>query len=149
MNDDADDDEPLALEFDSEASGRTAVIADEGDSIWLYLTHPSQAEFVRDCWLFNKPSAPAEPDPERYEAQSLPPPAPAQLIEPAGVRPCPDEASFRVRWSADGHGVAVLVDGVVVGVAAMALEGGMSRYLRAAGPWGEPWDEARLNALFA
>jgi len=144
---DDDEDDDLTLEFDSEASGRSAVIADEGDSIWLYLTHPTRAEFERDCWLFNTPKAPDDPELERYEQQSVPPPAPARFINEGGVRPTPSEKSISVRWSADGNAVAVLVDGSPVGLASMSAECGMSRYLRESCPWGEPWDDARWVEL--
>jgi hypothetical protein len=145
---DHDEDDALLLEFDSEASGRTAVIADEGDSVWLYLTDSEQPEIERDCWLFNTPSAPAEPDPADYEARSAPPPAPAHFISAEGKRTLPEEGSFRVRWSADGHSVAVLLDGAPLGVATMTEERGLSRYLLEAGAWGRPWDEARFELLF-
>jgi hypothetical protein len=144
---DHDEDDELLLEFDSEASGRTAVIADEGDSVWLYLTHPTEPEIERDCWLFNLPTAAAEPDPEMYAAQSAPPPAPARFITPEGTQQMPDAARIRVHWSQDGHSVAVLLDGVAIGVASIELEHGYSRYLREAGPWGLPWDEAGVHVL--
>lgn len=145
---DHDEDDALLLEFDSEASGRTAVIADEGDSVWLYLTHPSDEEIERDCWLFNTPTAPAEPDPAVYEAQSAPPPAPAHLITDEGTRAVPQERSFRVRWSADGESAAVWLDETPIGLVTMSEERGISRYLREAAAWGRPWDEAVFAALF-
>ena len=144
---DHDEDDALLLEFDNEASGRTAVIADEGDSVWLYLTHPSEEEIEQDCWLFNLPTAPAEPDPAAYEAQSAPPPAPAQFITPEGTRALPQERSLRVRWSRDGHTVAAVLDGVTIGLASIREDHGVSRYLRQACPWGKPWDDARCSAL--
>jgi hypothetical protein len=39
-------------------SGRTAIIADEGDSVWLYLTDPSGEGVTTDCWLMNRIPAP-------------------------------------------------------------------------------------------
>ena len=59
----------------------------------------------------------------------------------------PDASSFRVFWSPDGNTVAVLLDGVAIGVASIELEHGYSRYLREAGPWGLPWDEAGVRVL--
>lgn len=145
---DHDDDESLLLEFDNEASGRTALVADEGDSVWLYLTHSAQSEIERDCWLFNTPGAPDEPDPAEYEAQSSPPPAPQHFITEQGKRAVPEERQFRVRWSADGNSVAVLLDGAPLGIATMTEERGISRYLKEPGAWGRPWDQARFVALF-
>jgi hypothetical protein len=145
---DHDEDDELVLEFDSEASGRTAVIADEGDSVWVYLTHPDDSSIERDCWLFNKPTAPTEPESDDYQAEGTPPPVPARFLVAEGPRPLPNERSFRVRWSKDGHAAAVLIDGVPIGVVSADQKRGMSRFLREACPWGRPWDQAELNVLF-
>lgn len=144
---DHDEDEELTLEFDSEASGRTAVIADEGDSVWVYLTRPDDAAIERDGWLFNKPSAPAEPEPDDYQAQGTPPPAPARFIVSDGTRALPEPRSFGVRWSSDGHTALVLLDGLAIASVSASEERGMSRYLREACGWGVPWDDVRLSAL--
>lgn len=141
-------DEELWLEFDCEASGRTAIIEDLGDSVWLFLTPPDESSIERDCWLFNKSSAPAEPEVERYRARSLPPPVPAALRHPEGTRDVPAEERFGARWSDDGDSVIISVDGGDVGMASAVQELGMSRYLLEACGWGEPWDDAVIKRLF-
>lgn len=145
---DHDEDDELVLEFDSEASGRTAVIADEGDSVWVYLTRPDDSAIERDCWLFNKPSAPAEPEPDDYQGEGTPPPAPARFLVAKGPEPMPDERSYGVRWSKDGHAAAVLINGVPIGVVAAHWTQGMSRFLCETCAWGRPWDQAELASLF-
>jgi hypothetical protein len=142
------DDEGLCLELDCEASGQSAIIEDMGDSVWLLLTLPGGSGIARDCWLFNKPSAAAEPDLERYEAESLPPPVPASLMHPDGVRDVPAEERWSARWSDDGHSVVVAVDGIDLGMASMSEEHGMSRYLEQECGWGRGWDDAALKRLF-
>lgn len=99
--------EPLLLSFRSEASRRTLIIADEGDSVWAYLTEAGTLRPVRDCWLLNTPTATDAPDLERYRAEGRPPPAPASQIDAAGVkmrRPqrvgaCVDRWMARSSWS--------------------------------------------------
>ena len=141
------DDESLWLEFDSEASGRSAIVEDMGDSVWLFLTPPGESGIERDCWLFNKPSAPAEPDLAKYESESLPPPAPASLVHAEGTREVPAEERWSARWSDDGNSVVVAVDGIDLGVASISEEHGMSRYLEQECGWGRPWDDAVLKRL--
>jgi hypothetical protein len=145
---DSGSDEVLWLELDCEASGRSAIIEDMGDSVWLFLTPPGGSGIDRDCWLFNKPSAAPEPDLEHYHGESLPPPVPASLRHAEAVRDVPAEERFSVRWSDDGEAVVIAVDGVDIGVAAMSEEHGMSRYLLAECGWGRPWDDAVLKRLF-
>jgi len=137
----------MRIEFDCEVSGRMAIISDEGDSVWLYLTTVDTLDIEEDCWLFNKPSAPAEPEVERYRSQSVPPPAPARFVLEGGMRDCPQEEAFSVRWSADGKAVMVALGGLDIGIAAAGAQAGISRHLKESGPWGRPWDEAAVAAL--
>jgi hypothetical protein len=135
------------LSFRSGVSGRAVIIADEGDSIWAYLTESGTIRPERDCWLFNKPTAANDPDLEQYRAASLPPPAPASVIDAAGVIDAPQAAHWSVRWSDDGTAAVVALDGVDIGVMAMAEPRGMSRHLREAGPWGRSWDAQFVERL--
>jgi hypothetical protein len=144
-----DDDDDLWLEFDCETSDRVAIIEDLGDSVWVFLTPPGESSIEQDCWLFNKPSAPLEPDVDSYRERSMPPPVPAQLIRAEGRREVPSEARFSARWSPDGHSVSIAIDGVEVAVASASLERGMSRYLTEECGWGSPWDDALLKRLFS
>ncbi len=143
-----DDDDALRLESDHEASGRTAIVSDEGDSVWLYLTAPDGAELSRDCWLFNKPSAPAEPKVDQYGEQSLPPPAPASLIRPEGVGACPPEEAFDIVWSADGESVLVRLRGAALGMICAGYERGFSCHLQAECGWGQPFDDELMQRTF-
>jgi hypothetical protein len=131
----------LLLKYTCTASGRTAVVSEDEDSVWLYLTAPGSGRRERDCWLFNKPSAPPDPDMSTYRAQSAPPPAPASEILPGGVQEpaAPERWSFT--WSARGDAVVVSVDGLPIGFSSMKQRRGLLRYLAQSGPWGETWDE--------
>ena len=140
-------DHKLWLEFDCETSGRTAIVEDLGDSVWVFLTAPDGSTIERDCWLFNKKSAAPEPDLERYRSQSIPPPAPASLIHGAGRRDVPAEEHWSARWSQNGDSVVIAVDGIDLGLASTGAESGMSRYLVEECGWGQPWDDALLRRL--
>ena len=132
--------EPLFLTSRSAASNRAAIVAEDGDSVWLYLTGPGSTRPERDCWLLNTPSAASEPDPERYRSEGLPPPAPAEIIDPKGVQKAPEPKRWNFLWSPNGDAVAVAVDDIVIGVVAVAEARGFSRHLLRSGPWGNAWD---------
>ena len=72
------------LTQEHERSGRTAIVADEGDSVWLYLTEPHAATIAADCWLFNRIAAPSAEvlhvRLDDYRARALPLPAPADTV---------------------------------------------------------------------
>jgi hypothetical protein len=140
-------DDGLWVSEDHPTSGRTAVVEDAGDSVWLYLTEPGGARIVADCWLFNR--VPAPDDVDAAAGTDAPPPAVAAVVGEGAHRPVPlDPAQVRFRWSADGESVAALVDGEPVGCIVAGRERGSSRHLRVAGPWGEPLDPALYQATF-
>jgi hypothetical protein len=137
----------LPLSFRSTVSGRHAIVSDEGDSIWLYLTSPGSTRPERDCWLLNKPSAAAEPHLPDYKTAGLPPPAPASIIDEAGVRELPSADRWSARWSSDGETVAIAVDGVEIGLATITEPRGIALYLTKTSPWGRPWDATLVARL--
>jgi hypothetical protein len=124
-----------------------ALIADEGESTWLYLTAPGTQRIERDCWLFNTPTSPSSPDLALYAAQRRPPPAPRTLIDPGGVRATPSAERWSVRWSADGEAVAVAVDGEPIGFVRASDHRGFARFLREASAWGNPWDNDAASCI--
>jgi hypothetical protein len=139
--------DPLFLSAWSAESDRTAVVAEEEGSVWLYLTEPGGDQPAHDCWLFNTPDAPDEPDLQRYEQARVPPPAPRRMIEPEGVREIPTEGSWEFVWSDDGETVAVSHDDEILGIITAESERGFSRYLRDSGAWGNAWDDELLGEL--
>jgi hypothetical protein len=130
----------------SSSSRRTAIVCEEEDSVWLYLTAPDSETPERDCWLLNKPSASPNPDMEAYRARSAPPPAPARFISPEGVRELPPRDRWTFRWSEAGDAVLVAVDGRPIGFVGLAYPRGISRYVVRDTPWGSTWNEEAVIA---
>ena len=136
-------------------SGRTAIIADEGDSVWLYLTEASGDGVMADCWLMNRIPAPryaelAENEgAERYRDEGLPPPAIAEVVADGAFRPTPLEAArCRFTWAANGESVAAYYGTELLGFIARGEPRGFSRFLKVASPWGEPMDLERYSEIF-
>jgi hypothetical protein len=134
---------------------RTAIIADEGDSVWLYLTDAGGEGVTADCWLMNRIPAPryaelAENEgAERYRDEGLPPPAIAEVVAEGAFRPGPLEAArCRFTWAANGESVAAYYETELLGFIARGEPRGFSRFLRVASPWGEPLDWTRFAEVF-
>lgn len=135
-------------------SRRTAIIADEGDSAWLYLTESDTEAISADCWLFNRVAVPSlailEGQFPAYRLQALPPPAPADVIAADSVRDGDLRAiDLQVRWSRDGHGVAAWESGQLIAFISPDSRHGFSRYLLLEGPWGAPLDLQRYERWFS
>ena len=146
---------PLRLSERHPTSRRTAIIADEGDSVWLYLTEAGGEAVTADCWLVNRVPAPryaelAEKEgAERYRDEGLPPPAIAEVVAEGAFHPGPLEATrCRFAWSSSGHSVAAYYQTELLGFIARGEPRGFSRFLRVASPWGEPLDLERFVEVF-
>ena len=139
--------EPLFLVFTSEGSHRSAVIAEEIGSVWLYLTRPNERAPERDCWLLNT-DAEAH-DREFYRQRNSPPPAPADRVLGAGTTPVPAAERWSVRWSGDGHSVAALLDGKAIGLIVSEHQRGHARYIAEdAVSWALPWSDHTYSEAF-
>ena len=139
--------DPLFVAFESDVSHRTAVIAEETGSIWLYLSKPDERAPERDCWLLNTDAEIR--DREFYRQHQSPPPAPPTRVLDGGTAPLPGVERWSVRWSSDGHSVAALLDGQAIGFIVAGHERGHARYISGgAPPWALPWSEHAYNDTF-
>jgi len=136
-------------------SRRTAIIADEGDSVWLYLTDAGGEAVTADCWLMNRIPAPRYAElaeiegAERYRDEGLPPPAIAEVVAEGAFRAAPLEAALcRFTWAANGESVAAYYETQLLGFIVRGEPRGFSRFLRVPSPWGEPLDLERFVAVF-
>ena len=129
------------------ASRRSGILADEGASVWLYLTEPDGQQIAADCWIFNTISAPDNL--EAFGESNGPPPATSRFVIAGGQAPFPAPDEVRFKWAEDGESVAVHVRGMLAGFIARGDRRGYSRYLALPGPFGNPIDESLHAALFA
>ena len=131
----------------SEESGRTAVVREEVDSVWLYLSRPDEARPEVACWVLNTIDAPQAPDFAHYRSQSAPPPLPASQL--ADVLPDPDQGRWSLRWSPDGHAVSALLNERPIAFVIGGRPRGHARYVKSgADPWALPWDENIFVTVF-
>jgi hypothetical protein len=100
-------------------SRRWAVIEDDGEVVWLYLSAPGAHEIVAACFLY------------RHADQ------PALYL---------DDVHFR--WSSDGESVAVHFEGVLVGFIVNGEQRGFSRLLTTVGALGAPLDVSLFERTF-
>jgi len=137
---------PLLVSEQNPLSRRCAVLADEGTSIWLYLTEPNDERPVADCWLLN--TVPAPIDLSSYRAVKGAPPATRQYAGANSEAQAPEANAVRFQWSVDGESVAALVSSELLGFIAAGRKRGFSKHLLAEGPFGLPLDEQLYTRLF-
>jgi hypothetical protein len=124
---------------------RTALVADEGASVWLYLTEADSLRPIADCWLFNTVPTPTNLQNVKPDG---PPPATGQFAVPnaqLGV-PAPEQVHFQ--WSLDGQSVAAYVQDELLGFIIAGQKSGFSKHLHTTGPFGSQLDNAQFKNFF-
>ena len=139
-------DDNLFLEDEHPASGRLAVLEDDGKSAWLYLTEPGTRKPAADAWVYNRIPAPPMEAIKSYRGG--PPPAAQGYASESAL--CEDAVAYEWSfiWSSDGEAVAVVKDGQPVAFIVLGEKGGYSRELVKEGPWGHPWSEKLFRQKF-
>ncbi|MGL6476421.1 hypothetical protein [Aeromonas hydrophila] len=136
---------PLFLSERHPVSHKAAILADEGTSVWLYMTDSGSDYPVADCWLLN-----TVPSPEHlngYRGDSAPP-AILKFVVPGSEGDAPLESDIELRWAPDGHSVALLVKGTPLGFIAQGNKHGYSKNLVTASPFGMPFEQELYERLF-
>jgi hypothetical protein len=139
-------DENLFLEAEHVASGRFAVLEDDGTSAWLYLTEPDSRKPAADAWVYNRIAAPPTEAIKSYRGG--PPPAAQGYASETAMCAHPAAHEWSFVWSSDGEAVAVAKDGVPVALIILGQKGGYSRELIKDGPWGHPWSDKLFRSKF-
>ena len=137
----------LVISEPHEISARTAIVADEGDSIWLYITEANSSDIVGACWVANGEGMPEEPDLQSYTQKNLPPPAPAQVLHTGNTISNTLESSWELAWATNGQSACLFVNGEARAV--ITPSGGYTRFLAMDCPWGKPWDAQVFADLFS
>ena len=133
----------------SAVSGRRADIAEEHDSIWLYLTAPDGRSIVSSVWLLNLPTAPSEPGQSPYREQAAPPALPRRHVVGEGVQLVPPASRLGFLWSKDGNAVAAVLDSRPIGFLKAGSHRGSARHASSgAEAWALPWDAVAFRGLF-
>jgi len=122
------------------ASRRLAVFEDDGTSAWLYLYAVGEDRPEADAWVYNRVPAPEFDQVKKYRPS--PPPAARGYAGSDALCMDPERYAWSLRWSRDGHSVAIARDGIPLAFIAAGDQRGHSRLLSHTGPWGQIWSEA-------
>ena len=139
-------DEILFLEDEHPASGRFAILEDDGTSAWLYVTEPGSRKPAADAWVYNRIAPPTAEAIQSYRGG--PPPAAQSYASETALCEDPSAHEWSFVWSSDGEAVAVLKDGQPVACIVLGQKGGYSRELLKDGRWGHPWSATLFRQKF-
>ena len=138
--------ENLFLDEQHAVSRRFAVLEDDGNSAWLYLTEPNCERPCADAWVYNRIAPPSREDVASFRPS--PPPAAAGFARDTALCASPEKHQWAFLWSADGESVAVTKDGQAVACIIAGKKRGYSRELVKDGPWGSVWSDSVFAEAF-
>ena len=130
----------LFLSDQNAHSLRHAVVEDDGDVAYLYLTAPQLTTVDAAAWIYN-----------RANFRVIPPPASgAESFDRTASGACPNPAAsdWTFLWSHDGQSVAVLADGFPMACIINATNPGYSRGLAASNSLGNAWNNGVYAQIF-
>jgi len=130
------------------ASKRMAVLDDDGRTAFLYLTQAANRKPVKDAVVYSRVPPVDAVDWARIKQTGETPQLSKAVASSSAVIAVPKTTEFTFRWSADGHSVAVLRNGVPLAFVSMQERFGFSKAVAIASPLANPWDQARYVALF-
>ena len=136
----------LFLTDQNKVSRRFAVLEDDGNCAWLYLTEPDSRRPVADAWVYNRIEAPSTNDIKSYMGRA--PPAAVGYV--GNLAQClePQSHNWTFLWSVNGESVAIAKDGEPMAYILAGEKRGYSRELIKVGPWGSPWSVELFRKTF-
>ena len=138
---------PFSLFEQNPISLRHAIVEQDDQSCWAYLTKPDSLEPVSDCWLYN--TVPAPPPSWVSDYEGGPPPACEGVASSEALKPGVTKEHLRCVWNPDGSAVALLLNNTPLGFLTASEPRGYSRYTLRTSPWGNHFDEQKYADLFA
>jgi hypothetical protein len=124
-------------------SKRHATLEDDGRTGWFYLSAPNSLRPVADVWVYNRNHPPEDVDDSDRER---PPPLISRFASTGAVLSSPSKVKWKIRWSDDGHTVALYRDSRAIALLTARQKHGYSLGISSECPWGKPLTSEVLAA---
>ena len=128
-------------------SNRWAILDDNGNSAWLYLSAPGVQQPEKDAFAYSPVEPVAELNIDAIR-QGIPPILTRELASSDAVIRSMDTAQVNFVWAADGESVAIAYQGRLLAMIVSGSERGYSAALAKDGEFGQPWDESVFEQHF-
>lgn len=138
----------IFLSSENAVSGRTAILEDDGQVAYLYLTAPSSAKIERDVILYMRIQPITEVEWKKIMATTSTPRLTIKIASTTAVIEDPAEHEFEFCWSQDGNSVAALRHGMPLGFTSATERLGYSKAVAVTSPFASFWEQAKYDAIF-
>ena len=145
---DQSDENGMFLTCQHATSRRHAIVDQSEGMIYFWLTEPESGRGVMGCPLYSTVPPPEAVDWELIARTGQSPPIMSDVASSEAVLANPVGSEFSAIWSPDGHSVAVVRGGRIVGMIVANATQGYSRALAKESAIGLPFDEALAMRTF-
>jgi hypothetical protein len=128
-------------------SGRWAILDDNGNSAWLYLSAPGTQQPEKDAFAYSPVAPVAALDIDAIQ-RGIAPILTTGLASSDAVISGLDSAQISFLWAADGESVAVAYQDRLLAMIVSSSDRGYSAALAQDGEFGQRWDEAVFEQHF-
>ncbi|GAB2894886.1 hypothetical protein GCM10027180_25930 [Microbulbifer echini] len=137
----------IFIEQRNDTSGRFAIIEENESSAWLYLTPTSGKGIDRDAFIYS-PIEPADKlNIDEIKDGGTPILTKSVASESAVLNNIGD-SELSIKWSKDGHSVAVFYKNEAIAFIAGKEKSSYSKALSKESFFGKPWDQNVYRATF-
>jgi len=126
---------------------RWAILEDNGNSAWLYLTKPGTQQPEKDAFVYSPVQLVEELNISDIK-QGLPPMLTSELATRSAIILNPKAIEFGIKWSDDGESVAVTYKNIPISMIVRESERGYSTSLSRESAFGKPWDQTVYDKYF-
>jgi len=138
----------IFLNSKNAVSGRTAILEDDGQAAYLYLTAPSSTRIERDVILYMRIQPIAEGEWIKIMMAKSTPRLTIDIASPTAVIKDPVEREFEFLWSQDGNSVAALRHGMPLGFTSATERLGYSKAIAVTSAFARFWEQAKYEEVF-
>jgi hypothetical protein len=141
---------PLFEVAEHPKSQRHAVLDEEGDVVYLYLTEPKAPRPAADVIAFSTGRLVTESEARKVAEQGAPPPLTVTSASKEAIVADLKASELTFEWKPDGESVCLLHKGRPVAMIVRVGRAftGYSRAIAGEGSYGKPWSDERFKEVF-
>jgi len=125
-----------------------AIVEDDGQVAYLYLTAPLSMQIERDVILYMRVQPISQAEWKKLGESKSTPLLTIDIASPTAVIQDPAESEFEFRWSRDGNSVALLYHDQPLAFTSTTEKLGYSKAIVDTSPLANFWEQTKYDAVF-
>jgi hypothetical protein len=138
----------IVFEAQHPGSKRYAIVEQDGQTAYLYLTEKGVPKPIADAVCYSQIEPVEKLDWDKVASTGAPPSLSKEFASSSAYRSKVDHTKLKFLWSDDGNSVAVVYGDTPLAMIIEAKKPSYSNALKKSGPFGEPFDQQKFDLIF-